>query len=443
MRQRLRSISTIIFLVLVAYMPFHVLLATWVGSSLGVMTVAKIFKDVFAVAGLLIAAAAAGKTQLRALLKNKLTILIMAYGLLTIVLATFRSTEQDAEVLGVVYNLRFFAIFIYGAIVAGWPENKHLLKKTLRFALVSGAVVAIFGIVQYLVLPNNALSHLGYSRANGTPPAFFIDEKPDLERSMSTLKDPNSLGSYMLIIIALSLAFSLCATRKLKKLYISVLLLSLACLWFSFSRGALIGLVATVACLLALEPTSFEYLKKYRNRILLSLAALLCIATLSGLALRNSYLVKNVIFHADEQTVLENPNQLRARFFKESISRIAHNPLGSGPGTAGLTSIRNQTQGTILNENYYLQIAEEVGWLGIIIFVAILFTVIKKLLGLRHLPAGRALLASLAGLLITSLLIHTWSNETIAYTWWGLAGLFLRTKKSLRRRNLYAFGGKS
>ncbi len=98
MRQRLRSISIIIFLVLVVYMPFHVLLATWVGSGLGVMTIAKTFKDVVAVAGLVIAAVAAGKTQLRALLKNKLTILIMAYGLLTIVLATFRSTEQDAEV---------------------------------------------------------------------------------------------------------------------------------------------------------------------------------------------------------------------------------------------------------------------------------------------------------------------------------------------------------
>jgi O-antigen ligase len=156
-------------------------------------------------------------------------------------------------------------------------------------------------------------------------------------------------------------------------------------------------------------------------------ATAISVIVFAGLfSMRDSYFVRNVIFHADESTVQEDPNELRKRFWQESLSGIAEEPLGHGPGTAGLASIHNQVQGVELNENYYLQIAYEAGIIGLILFMAILGIVALDLYRLEKSMLAKALLASLAGLMITNFLVHIWSNEAVAYTWWGLAGLIIR-----------------
>jgi hypothetical protein len=200
MKHFLRKSSELIFLGLLIYMPVHVLISTWVGSSLGLLTVTKILKDVVLVVGLVMAFLAVDKSTLRKLARDKLAWLIVAYTALTLVMALIRSVEQDAEVLGIVYNLRFLAMFVYATLIISWA-GAGFRKRAVRIVVCAGLIVAAFGVIQYTLLPSNALSHLGYSKVNGTPPAFFIDEKPDLERVMSTLKDPNSLGSYLLIIV--------------------------------------------------------------------------------------------------------------------------------------------------------------------------------------------------------------------------------------------------
>ncbi len=421
MKQFLRNTSAGLFLSLVIYMPFHVLISTWVGTSFGLLTVAKILKDVVLIVGLVAAFFAADKKAIKNLAQDKLVWLIAAYALVTVALAIAKPTEQDAEVLGVTYNLRFLAMFVYGLLVASWINAKYL-RKVFKVAVLVGVIVATLGVLQYLLLPNNALSHLGYSKTNGTPPAFFIDEKPDLERVMSTLKDPNSLGSYLLIIV-----FLIPSVIKSRRKQIVCGLLVLLCLWLTFSRGAVLGFIAGLAAYIVLKNRNQKIIKLSAKKLIFPLVTILIVVTGGLMIFRNSYLVQNVILHADQQTVLEDPNQLRLRFFKESLVRIYHNPFGSGPGTAGIVSIRNQTQGTILNENYYLQIATEVGLLGLALFLAIIILTAKRLYEARA-PESLALLASLAGLLLTSLLIHTWSNEALAYTWWGLAALNLKEK---------------
>jgi uncharacterized membrane protein YhaH (DUF805 family) len=402
-------------------MPVHVLISTWVGSSLGLLTVTKILKDVVLVVGLVMAFLAVDKSTLRKLARDKLAWLIVAYTALTLVMALIRSVEQDAEVLGIVYNLRFLAMFVYATLIISWA-GAGFRKRAVRIVVCAGLIVAAFGVIQYTLLPSNALSHLGYSKVNGTPPAFFIDEKPDLERVMSTLKDPNSLGSYLLIIVFLiPIVFK---SRRKQLVYVGITLL---CLWLTFSRGAVLGLIVATATFYIIKNRNQKFFSKSLRKVLIPLVTILIIVTGGLLVLRHSYLVQNVILHADQKTVLEDPNQLRIRFFKESLARIYHNPFGSGPGTAGIVSIRNQTQGTILNENYYLQIATEVGLLGLTLFLAIIILTAKRLYD-AHTHESLALLASLAGLLLTSLLIHTWSNEALAYTWWGLAGLYLKRK---------------
>jgi len=424
MRTLLR-LSQWIFVGILAYAPLHILLSTWLGTSFDVLPVAKVAKDVVMIWGLGMAAVVyVSRYPYHKLLADRLIQLIAAYTLLTLVMAAIKPTDTDAEVLGVVFNLRFLAFFVYGYLLSRLDGQDALKHNALKAVFVSAFLVLAFGVFQYLLLPNDALRHVGYSRGNGVLPAFFIDDKPDLERIMSTQRDPNSFGSYVLII--LGLAGSLWARRKQYRMLASGFLgLSLLCLCFTFSRSAWIGAVVTLLTLTLLTAGRYQIPPKRLKQAALVAASLLFIGTTALFVARDSYFVQNVVFHADESTTLEDPNELRVRFHQESVDQIADNPLGYGPGTAGLASIRNNIQGTRLNENYYLQIATEVGLVGLALFLAILAVVAYRLYGLSTKDNWLAigLLASFAGLAFTNLLVHIWATEAVAYTWWGLSGL--------------------
>lgn len=430
--ERLKSISLSIFVGLLAYMPFHIFLSTWLGSSFHLLEVAKVAKDVVLVIGFA-AALLVGIRQawLKEVFKDRLMWLIGAYGFLTLLMALIKPVDIDAEILGVVYNLRFFVFFIYGALLMRMYKPEWLRRTALKVVLLAALPVLVFGVVQYMWLPDNALTHIGYSRENGVLPAFHIDNKPDLERIMSTLRDPNSLGSYLIIILAIAAAYLLYSKNKdLKQTLWGVTALGVMCMYFTFSRGAWIGAVVMVAALLAIYIKQKRRIRIGKWLVILGVSAVMLLAAGMFVA-RDTYFVKNVILHADESTVLEDPNELRLRFWRESLEAAKDNPLGYGPGTAGLASVRNEKQGTILNENYYLQILHEVGITGLLLFLAIIGVVIKRLYeGSRNHPATLALLAALIGLCVTNFLVHIWSNEAVAYTCWGLAGLLVYGRNS-------------
>lgn len=434
----LQKTALYIFYGLLAYMPLHIFVSTWIGTSWYILPFAKVAKDIVLLLGFFCALVAAYRSEwFRGLYKQRLVQLIAAYAAITVLVALLRPTDQDAEVLGVVYNLRLFVMFLYAAMLSQLFSVKKLVSQSVKIVLAMGLLVAAFGVVQYTLLPDEALTGVGYSRQNGVLPAFFIDDKPDLERVMSTLRDPNSLGSYLLIIISLStvLLAKYWQNQDIRKVLLGALALSLLSLVFTFSRSAWLGLLVVAGVYLLSYPKKIVVSKK-------AVYAIIAVSTVLTLALLglftfagNSYVVQNVIFHADQSTTLEDPNQLRIRFLQESVEDIAQQPLGGGPGTAGLASIKNDKQGTILNENYYLQIATEVGIIGLLLFLAILYLVAKQLWLQRSNPVALALLVSLAGLCVTNMLVHIWSNEAVAYTWWGLAGLLFVPKAGKQQTN--------
>ena len=423
-KSRLGRISTWIFIGLLAYMPLHIFLSTWLGTSFGVLSFAKVAKD----AVMLIGAATAGLIYLKNhkladLWKDGLFKLIAAYVALNVLLAIFKPTDNDAELLGVLYNTRFLVFFVYDWLLTKIVDPQLVRKYALRAVFVSAFVVLVFGLMQKVVLPGDVFTNFGYSRENGVLPAFYIDDKADLPRVMSTLRDPNSFGSYVVIVGSLAAAVLLSKPR-LRRFAKGLLILSGLCLWFSFSRSAWLGLLAAAAVFYWAKSKD-KIVERAKKHLVFLIFAIVSTGFLFYVW-QNSYFVQNVVFHADQSTALEDPNQLRTRFWRESMSDIADNPLGQGPGTAGLASIRNETQGTTLNENYYLQIATELGVLGILLFGAIIWNMgqkLRKLAGKDWLAL--ALFASFIGLLVTNFLVHIWSNEAVAYTWWGLASVVI------------------
>lgn len=415
-RDKLAKASLWIFMGLLAYMPLHIFLSTWFGTTFKVLEFAKIAKDIVLILGfILVLISAVSKKWLVSLKKDHLAWVIGLYTLLTVLMALVLPNDQDAEILGVVYNLRFLVYFIYGVLLTRLYKSEWLQKNAIRVVLGVALIVMTFGFIQYLWLPSDALTKFGYSRENGVLPAFFIDDKPDLERIMSTIRDPNSLGSYLIIIFSLSLTFLVnTKNQELKKIYTGLLSLSLICLWFTFSRSAWIGAVASLVVVIFLIRSKGKKFRISPKLALVVFAAGLILLS-SVVVAKDSYFVKNVILHADESTTLEDPNQLRVRFWRESIESGIKKPLGYGPGTAGLASIRNEIQGTILNENYYFQLLHEVGIVGLVLFIAILVIISFKLfeLSMSNNLISIALLASLLGLILTNFLVHIWSK------WWS------------------------
>jgi len=419
-----------IFFGLLAYMPLHIFLSTWIGTSFDILSFAKVAKEFVLLFGFGLALGMSiRKPWFKQLIRDKLVWLIVAFGLLHVLLILLRDTDQEAALLALAYNTRYLVFFLYAVLLAKMYGRGHLVKRSVQIVLASATIVLLFGAVQYNVLPHNTLESFGYSRESGVLPAFFIDDKVDFPRVMSTVRDPNSYGSYLLIIIALAATY-LRVVRRVGSRYllVGVLGLSVINLLATYSRSAWVGLAFVSVLLLSFwikDSSRRQKLTREAKLVISSALVGLIVISAGGLyAIRDSYAFQNIVFHADDSTVLETPNQKRLRFWRESAAATVENPVGHGPGTAGLPSIRNQEQGTVLNENYYLQIAYEVGVAGFLLFISILAIIAIRLWrSARRNTIAVALLASFVGLAITNFLVHIWANEAVAYTWWGLAGL--------------------
>src|SRR6185312_4718591 len=139
-------------------------------------------------------------------------------------------------------------------------------------------------------------------------------------------------------------------------------------------------------------------------------------------AVRNSA-VQNIVLHTeDKSTIVATSNEGHTSALQSGVTDLLHEPFGCGPGTAGPASIYNTGHPGRIAENYFIQIGQEVGWVGLVLFGVILAAVAHMLYSKRDsLPIG--LLAALAGLTVVGFTSHVWADDTLAYVFWGLTGI--------------------
>ena len=421
----MNRISQGIFLFLLAYVPFYVFFSNWAGVGFGQLEILKVSKDVLMVIGLFMSLIQAGKDKIVDLIKekDKLLLVITIYSLLTVLMAVLKVNDIDAEQIAILFNLRFLAFFVYGAFLV-INGSKNILTKASKIVLTSGIIVAILGVIQVFLLPTNALSHFGYSLSTGTPTAFFLSGE-SIERAFSTLKDPNSLGSYLIIIICLSFFYSLNSFYASKKKRIATNLLLLICLFLTFSRSAWIGSLVAIGTYLALDSRTKKIILKKRKVITIFTMIFSIILVFVIMLGPKQSLINEILIHHDGRSI-GSSNSQRIDGFQRTVKKIIENPIGYGPGSAGPASMKNDTKGALIPENYYLQIAHEVGVFGLALFLSICFIVVRRLFLLKKRPnIAAVVIASFFGLALTNFLVQIWFNETVAYTWWGLAALVI------------------
>lgn len=440
MIEKFRRIPYYGSIALLAYMPFHIFLSQWLSTLTGGLEAWKLSKDCF-LAIVTVFAVCLVLWQRRA---SRLFVLLLGlsvlYALFHIALwATHPDIYRDSALLGLIYNNRLCCFLLLGLSTALlWPERLKQVR-WLRVVLGLSTLVALLGVVQWF-LPTDFLTHFGYSIERGARPAFLIDDQAGYMRIMSTLREPNVLGAYLIVPIA-ALAALLCRVKDANKRMVLAGMAGLhgLALLMTQSRSAWLGALLAVGLVLWLQHPA--KVRVFAKRFGLYAIALLVLSGAGLFAARNTTFVTSYITHANknEQVADLDSNDYHIEFIKRGLRGIAHNPLGHGPGTAGLASIQNPA-GSFLTENYYIQIGYEIGILGLLVFLALHVVVYRRLWRQKTSTIGAVLLASFWAYVLTNMLLHTWSNEAVAAQWWLLAGIVLglgdlRNKKIAKERS--------
>lgn len=137
----------------------------------------------------------------------------------------------------VVWTMYFVFVTFYFAVV-NTIETRQQLTGLIRLLVISGAFVALYGVMQYV---------FGWTTTNA-----WIDEEMfegDTMRVFSTLANPNVLGEYLLLVLPPSIVFFLKDKAKSwsKWVYLAVSGLIFLCLILTQSRGCWLGFMVSAA----------------------------------------------------------------------------------------------------------------------------------------------------------------------------------------------------
>lgn len=416
-----RRLSYLVALILVL-LPFHAFLTVWASSIAGHYTALRLWKE------FLMVPLFAGTVYLvikkpdlrRHIFKSWLFRLIATYMALTLIVGLTAYTRHQVDLKALAYgclvNLRFLGLFLMVMIVAG--ISPILREKWRLLVLAPATAVIIFGLLQYFVLPYDFLRHFGYNDSTIFPYETLNQNIHNL-RIGSTLRGANNLGAYLILVISASVAMLGLFSRKFLSRYVWFAA-ALLTLFFSFSRSAWVGAVLGISTILWLSIRT----TKTKKRLAIVGAFLAVLGGIIVISLHDTTGFKNAIFHTDSHRVETSSNEKHLSAAKDGLLDVVHQPLGRGPGTAGPASTYNNHPPRVA-ENYFIQIGQEVGVIGLFLFVAINILVARELWVRRNDQLAKVLFASLIGITFVSLLSHAWTDDTLAYLWWGLAGIAL------------------
>lgn len=420
---------TLVTLILVL-LPFHAFLTVWISTWVGNYTWLRLWKEfltLIAAAGVLYLVLFDKKVRFHTM-RRKLTWLILAYLGVQAVWVFFAlqtdGVSGKAAAYGMLVNCRFLLFFLLAwALAIRTPRLERRWPKVLLWPAV---IVVMFGLLQVFALPPDVMKHFGYGPDTITA-VSTINSDADYQRYSSTLRGPNPLGAYLLLPISALIVLLVRFPRSWNWTKGLLLVGALAMLVFSFSRSAWLGALLSIMTIAVIAVGRRSWWR-LRYVVAGALTLLIALVAVAGFALRDSDDFQNFVFHTEEgSSITVSSNDAHLTAIEEGVTDIVAHPIGHGPGTAGPASIYNTEQSGRISDNYYLQIGQETGIIGMVLFACILGAIAYLLYVRRQTPLALTLLAALVGISFINLLSHAWSDDTLAYIWWGLAGLAIGT----------------
>ncbi len=418
---RYRSIlDRIIIGLLVAIMALiviHAPLSVFIGSKIPVLALSiKAWKEIIMAIAALLVVLRYGQRLVRDFRRDPLIILCGLYVVLHIVLALPSANGGLAAIAGLMVDLRYIAYFILIYVVTRYnPRYRARLWHTAAI----GAAVVLESLLAQFVLPVDFLKYLGYNKTT-IAPYMLVDMNPAFVRYNSTLRGPNPLGAYAIIVVSVAVAWWLMRMKKLRDRWWLVLpafysVVGLVAVWVSYSRSALVAAAGSIGLVAALQLGC-----RVSRRVWLAGIGIM-IACAAGLYLiRGTEFFHTVIIHDNPATGAHaTSNDDHAKSLSAGIMRMAQQPLGAGVGTTGSAAAYGSTPYII--ENQYVMVAHEVGWLGLVLFMVIYVLVLHGLWRQQRQWYAVGLWASGIGLAFVGIVLPVWADDTVSIVWWGLA----------------------
>jgi len=420
----MKKISHFIFYLcygVILYVPFHALFSTFLIDVIGGKLPIKGLKDLFILLTLIPLMIGVYVNRRKIKIEHRtLWFMILAFAELAIFYALFIEAPNIQKVAGLIIQLRhlgFFVICYLGALIL---EKKFSTSSRLvKIVILCSVFVVFFGALQVLILPNDFLKIFGYGEST-IMPYQTIDNNESFVRILSTLRGPNPLGAYLAMVAPLAATYIISIKKRKNWFWALYAIAFIITLYGSHSRSAWIGFV--------IGTLAYLYLSSANKKIIgWVLGGLLIVG--SGLFFaRNTIFIQTTLFHRDPAEASEiNSDNQRLDSISSAVRLINEKPLGHGIGSSGPAS--NYGSKPYIIENHYLDLAYQLGWLGLILslgitsYVGYIIIKLKTKLAYAHV-AGLLAISSIA------MFWPVWSDETIALIWWGLAGFIISRSNS-------------
>lgn len=426
----------ILLLILVGLSPFHAFLITWLKSATGKSSIIEGFSAwremVIVLIGICIVIELIYKKKVPQV--KAVDLFIMGYVLLAFLWLPFqtgaaRDNLSKGGFTQWALGFRFDVIPLLFYLMAKQVEWKRY--DIVKALIISGLIVMIFGILHATILPRDFLTHFGYSTSQGElqpdspiSGCQYLEHTDRVCRATSTFGGPTRYGSYLLLLLGMGLAlFGAFKGHTTKRLLIAgFVLLALGNIFLTYSRSIWVATLGMIFLFGLLHLKEKKWIPWNKKTAVVSGIITLLLVTAGVFSYQ--YLQRNQNGPAIPQFfkslfVRTNSTLAHFSFMEAGIKKVQENPMGTGLGTAGPASARFEK---FLTENWYLQIAVEMGVMGGLLFIAICFLLITHV-STQGSWYAKGILLSFVGVCIAGLFTHSFEETTTALLLFGLLGM--------------------
>ncbi len=273
-----------------------------------------------------------------------------------------------------------------------------------RAIMIGGAIAAGLGVLFYFIPQPATVWVLDRLARFGYPGGFgalrFVDDDPaGLMRAIGTAVDPNVLGGMMILVGTFTMPQLFIPQPLFPRRWVALMLgLEVACLYLTFSRGSMLGFAIGLVVIGA---------SRYRKLLLVALIGGILLFLLPFTQVYVQRLLEGLAGQ-------DRATQMRFGEYRDALTLIGRYPI-FGVGFTGTPEI-----GLYIGvSSLYLLMAEEMGLVGVAIFLILMLLFLNALIrGLRQRPdaALEAILlgglGGAVGLLAAGVLDHYLFNLT-------------------------------
>lgn len=292
-------------------------------------------------------------------------------------------------------------------------QNASFRQKFQMVIVFSSTIVSAYGVYQYFFM-DLELKWVDFSLFSNIG-----------ARVTSVFSNPNILGAYLLLCLPFSLSYLMNCKGILQKSATEIAaMLQLLCLTLTWSRGAWLGVITEVAAFFLL------YSRKSRRWFFFSMM----LSPLTVPFLPQTVIQRLTSIHTEGDSSI----RYRMQTWKGVWRMIKAHPFGVGCGERAFSAAYREyavmgTETVPHAHHLLMQIACELGWIGICIFLLLCFLLVYR--GIKSYPlctdkertaqllSGCALIGSF----VMGLFDHIWYHRGVFWLFWTVVAFAFST----------------